>query len=206
MDLVLFNWRLAFSRYAEFNGRSSRAEYWHFTAVQVVLYLATVLATLVVPIFIVGWLIFALGTLVPWLAASARRLRDTGRSPLLLLLLLIPFVGTLAILVLCAMESVGGAPAGQTPPKRTNCGKCGAKVGLAAQFCPSCGTSFGTRFCPQCGSKMDESESFCSSCGTATGVVPPPPASPASPASPGGPGAGRRRPVLPAVNPKNSRP
>jgi uncharacterized membrane protein YhaH (DUF805 family) len=77
-------------RYADFNGRSSRAEYWYwalayvlillaFAAVMGLSYLATRSPVVLV---LVGLLlvVFVLGTLIPTIAVAVRRLHDTNRS------------------------------------------------------------------------------------------------------------------------------
>lgn len=78
-----------FSKYAKFSGRSPRSEYWWFYLFYLVSYLA---ALIVVAIFtailgevgatigggiLVLWLLLLL---LPTLAATVRRLHDTGRS------------------------------------------------------------------------------------------------------------------------------
>ena len=116
---VFDNWKLALSQYARFEGRSNRAEYWHFVAVQIGLLAASVplivvfslIADALGMIVIVALWLFWLGTLVPYLAVSARRLRDAGLNPLLLLVHLAPLIGPIAIFVLCA-QPTGVVPAG----------------------------------------------------------------------------------------------
>jgi uncharacterized membrane protein YhaH (DUF805 family) len=125
---VFDNWKLALSQYAKFEGRSNRAEYWHFVAFQlgliaVPLYLAVVLAP-VAEVFsglvFIALTLFGLGTLVPYLAVSSRRLRDTGQNPLLLLVHLVPLIGPIAILALCA-QPTAVVPAGpSTQPSKSS--------------------------------------------------------------------------------------
>lgn len=68
--------KLFFSRYFDFSGRSSRSEFWYavalFAAVSFLIGLANAPDIL--------FSIWSLGTLVPLLAVSARRLHDTNRS------------------------------------------------------------------------------------------------------------------------------
>jgi len=87
-----------FSKYATFDGTASRSEYWWF-------FLFLVLAALVLGLASdVLAAIFNLATIIPSLAAGARRLHDTDRSGWWLLLLLIPFIGWIAVIVLLAQE------------------------------------------------------------------------------------------------------
>lgn len=68
-----------FEKYADFNGRARRSEYWWLW---LFLLICSALTTLVDDFFgtpLVGG-IFSLATLTPILAAGARRLHDTDRS------------------------------------------------------------------------------------------------------------------------------
>ena len=109
--------------YAKFSGRASRSEYWWvvaFLAVAeiVLLALAFALGTVTgreirgefqlgagaAPVF------FAMGALgvlsiLPWIALGVRRLHDADFSGLLYLIVLVPSVGTLALLVIAALPS-----------------------------------------------------------------------------------------------------
>ena len=90
--------RTVFSKYADFAGVAVRSEYWWF-------YLFTVIASILLS-FISDWLslIFSLATIVPTLAAGARRLHDTDRTGWLQLLWLIPIIGWIVLIVFLAQE------------------------------------------------------------------------------------------------------
>lgn len=84
------------SKYADFSGRATRSEYWWFV-------LAIVLGSIVTSL--IGdlvYAIFVLGTIVPSIAAAARRLHDTGRSGWLQLIVLIPLIGWLIVIYFLA--------------------------------------------------------------------------------------------------------
>ena len=83
--------RVCFIKYADFTGRASRPEFWWF-ALFIVLSAAALayLSETILNIFLVA-------TLLPLLAVSARRLRDSGNNPWSLFYLLIP-VGGIIIL------------------------------------------------------------------------------------------------------------
>ena len=86
-----------FSKYASFEGRASRSEFWWW-------FLFTFLASAaagMVSETLSG--LFSLGVLLPSLAVGARRLHDTDRSAWYLLLWLIPVVGWI-VLVARAMQ------------------------------------------------------------------------------------------------------
>jgi len=82
-----------FKKYATFDGRASRSEYWWF-------FLFTFLvsmATGIVSETLSG--LFSLAVLLPSLAVGARRLHDTDRSGWFLLLWIIPIVGWIVLLI-----------------------------------------------------------------------------------------------------------
>lgn len=87
-----------FSKYATFDGRASRSEYWWW-------FLFTCLASAaagMVSETLSG--LFSLGVLLPSLAVGARRLHDTDRSGWFLLLWLIPLVGWIVLIVWAIQE------------------------------------------------------------------------------------------------------
>jgi uncharacterized membrane protein YhaH (DUF805 family) len=93
--------RVCFSKYADFTGRASRSEYWWFM-------LFIVLASAALSMFSdVLSALFALGTLVPSVAAATRRLRDTNRSGWWQLICLVPVVGVVVLIVFLAQEGKG---------------------------------------------------------------------------------------------------
>ncbi|WP_415854619.1 DUF805 domain-containing protein [Sinomonas sp. G460-2] len=111
-----------FAKYAVFHGRASRAEYWWVAlACTVVGFVLEVLPFVLdgasrgsagAGFAIVGYAYLALflGTIVPSLSVTARRLHDANLSGWLMLLLLIPLVGGIAVLVLMLLSP---NPAGQ---------------------------------------------------------------------------------------------
>jgi uncharacterized membrane protein YhaH (DUF805 family) len=88
-----------FKKYADFDGRASRSEYWYS-------FLFRALVGLIFIIPILGWVIgilFALACIIPGIAINARRLHDTGLSGWLQLIVLVPVLGGIALIVLMAM-------------------------------------------------------------------------------------------------------
>ena len=88
-----------FSKYADFNGRAARSEYWWFCLFCILGSIATGIVSETVN------LLFSLGTLLPSLAVGARRLHDTNRSGWFLLLWLIPIIGWIIMIVWAAQEA-----------------------------------------------------------------------------------------------------
>ena len=103
-------------KYADFNGRASRSEFWWFYAfylgIILAVYLLMAIATVNDPyadsplsvVLAILLLVFILGSFVPLIAVGTRRLHDTGKSGALLLLSIIPTFGAIILLVLCALE------------------------------------------------------------------------------------------------------
>ena len=96
-------------KYAVFEGRARRKEYWYFTLFNAIFMALSLLISLVLFdfTFILVW-IYILATMIPGLAVSVRRLHDTGRSGWLYLLFLIPLVGTILWLVFMAEDGTPG--------------------------------------------------------------------------------------------------
>lgn len=102
--------QICFSKYADFNGRAKRPEYWWFVLFTILVSLALSMVSDIVS----G--IFSLAVLAPSLAAAARRLHDTGRSGWWQLIVLLPVIGLIVLIVFLAQE--GSAEAnqfGETP-------------------------------------------------------------------------------------------
>ncbi len=118
--------RRAFRKYATFSGRASRGEYWWFVVFVflglIVLGLLSALIGVATspgpvtadgsrPIGPAGAVLLGLtglcylATIVPSLSVSVRRLHDAGYSGWMVLLNLIPYVGGLVVIVLCALPT-----------------------------------------------------------------------------------------------------
>jgi uncharacterized membrane protein YhaH (DUF805 family) len=113
---------LPLRRYAEFDGRSRRMEFWMFNlfvyiiaiGVMVVFGLTyamglseTEMMTIMTPVFILYGL-FCLAILVPGLAVTVRRLHDIDRSGWAILFGLIPLVGGIILLVFYCTPGTAG--------------------------------------------------------------------------------------------------
>jgi uncharacterized membrane protein YhaH (DUF805 family) len=89
----------AFKKYADFEGRDNRPQYWYFYLVNLIVYIVlgfintAILASL-----------YALVVLIPSIAIGIRRLHDIGKSGWWLLISLIPIVGWIWIIVLLATK------------------------------------------------------------------------------------------------------
>lgn len=95
-------------KYATFSGRATRSEYWYVVLFGYLLALLIVLLGMMVdsPELIIGLSsVLSLILLVPGLAVCIRRLHDTGRSGWWYLLVLIPYIGAIALLVIFCLKS-----------------------------------------------------------------------------------------------------
>ena len=96
--------RVCFTKYADFTGKAGRSEYWWFFLFIILVSLAASMVS-----NILGAL-FSLGTLLPSIAAAARRLHDTNRSGWWQLICIVPVVGIIVLIVFLAQE--GRPPVG----------------------------------------------------------------------------------------------
>ena len=109
--------RSVLNKYADFNGRARRSEYWYWTLAVILGYL--VIAILSAVLGKLGTILLVLAVLavvLPGLAVAVRRLHDTGRSGWWLLLGIVPF-GGIVILVFECMDSTPGDNAYGPSPK-----------------------------------------------------------------------------------------
>ena len=98
------------ANYANFSGRSGRAEYWWFALTNLILSVAFYFTTLAL-IPMLSWfsltplILHAMVIIIPYLAVTVRRLHDTNRSAWWLLLWLIPYIGAIVLLILMALKT-----------------------------------------------------------------------------------------------------
>lgn len=101
-------------KYASFEGRARRKEYWSFTLFFALIWLGLMVVDAATGSFDehlgVGILsaLWAVGCMVPSLAAGVRRLHDTGRTGWWMLVSVIPLIGPIVLLVFCALDGQPG--------------------------------------------------------------------------------------------------
>lgn len=126
-----------FKNYAKFNGRSRRSEYWYaYLANMLIIIIAffcfvpaildinnygepTTLSGILMGISVLFIVIYSFVLIVPLLSLSVRRLHDTGKSGWYLLLGLIPYVGSIIIIVFMAQDTQKGLNQYGPDPKST---------------------------------------------------------------------------------------
>lgn len=104
------------NKYAQFNGRADRAEFWQFILVYLLISIAlSVLMSLfgkvmfLSMIFIILNFIVMLALLIPSLAVGVRRLHDIGKAGGWIFINLIPIIGFIWFVILTIKESEPGS-------------------------------------------------------------------------------------------------
>ena len=115
------------NKFADFNGRARRKEYWMWTLYcTIILLISMALDNLFGLTFELlgqdlgyGWLylIFGIIQFIPGLAVVVRRLHDVGKSGWYYLIILIPLIGFIWILVLLCTDGVKEENKWGTNPK-----------------------------------------------------------------------------------------
>ena len=117
-------WR-GFKKYARFDGRASRSEYWWWTLFTTVMFFGLGVPAYVIGVqtspdggetpglpavpLLIALMLFLFAVVVPTIAVTVRRLHDAGQSGWLFLLTLIPWLGGLILLVFALLPP---SPAG----------------------------------------------------------------------------------------------
>lgn len=110
---------MPFKRYADFNGRSRRMEYWMFSLfiLIIVFVLALIAGVLggfsgggdgISAIILVPAVLFVLATIIPSIAVTVRRFHDQDKSGWFYLLSFIPYLGGIIVFVFMCLEGTSG--------------------------------------------------------------------------------------------------
>lgn len=106
-------------RYADFDGRAGRPEFWWFQLINLAIYVLILVAVSAAVPFATAELVaslYSLAVFLPGLGVDIRRLHDTNRSGWWILLGLIPLIGGIALLVLFAISGTPGPNRYGAPP------------------------------------------------------------------------------------------
>ncbi len=163
-------------KYAVFNGRAQRKEFWYFVLFDgliqlILLYLIgefSILGQFYAPLWLANWppwayvlastilsglvlyfWIYVLAVMVPRIAVAVRRMHDVGKSGWYLFIVLIPIYGVIRLLILLASDSKHGENTHsrvETSPKADD-------------------KKSGSGYCTKCGKKIDAGSKFCTGCG-----------------------------------------
>lgn len=117
------------NRYAKFDGRATRSEYWYFILFNFIISFIAVLLDRVVINPMLGatpeqaqqggflQIIIALALLIPSIALGVRRLHDIGKSGWWILVGLIPIIGFIVLIYFYVQDSQAGNNIYGTNPK-----------------------------------------------------------------------------------------
>src|SRR5687767_8368297 len=97
-------------KYADFQGRARRSEYWLFYLFVMLLYIPVMLLSggdPQSPVFLI-FCVVMLGLLIPSIAVGVRRLHDTNRSGWWILIGLIPLIGILVLIIFYVLPGTPG--------------------------------------------------------------------------------------------------
>ncbi len=94
-------------KFADFNGRARRSEFWYFTLFNTIVAVVLNLIDGVTGMPILGG-IYSLAALIPGIAVGVRRLHDTGKSGWWYLIAF-TIIGIIPLIVFWAMDSTSGS-------------------------------------------------------------------------------------------------
>ena len=108
--------KVVFDNYANFSGRASRSEYWYFMLCNFLIIIALLICFGISValfggfgmLFIVVYVIYAFGILLPNIGVLVRRLHDVNKSGWFYFVALIPLVGGIWLLVMLFTEGDHG--------------------------------------------------------------------------------------------------
>ncbi|WP_411341562.1 DUF805 domain-containing protein [Sphingopyxis sp. J-6] len=111
---------MPFKRYADFNGRSQRMEYWMFTLFVTIIAFALVIVAGILGgfsdsgetglsmIVIIPLILLVLATIIPSIAVTVRRFHDQDKSGWFYLLGFIPYVGGIIVFIFMCIDGTPG--------------------------------------------------------------------------------------------------
>ncbi len=103
------NWYLeVLKKYAVFEGRSRRKEYWMFFLFNFIISFVLGFVEGLVGGPGILYLIYALAVFIPGLAVTVRRLHDIGKSGWWILIGIVPLIGAIVLLIFAVMDSQPG--------------------------------------------------------------------------------------------------
>lgn len=113
-------WYLAvLKKYAVFEGRARRKEYWMFILFNAIFTSILGLIDKISGVEFLG-IIYGLALIVPGIAVNVRRLHDIGRTGWWVLIALVPFIGWAVLIIFAATEGVKGSNEYGSDPKESD--------------------------------------------------------------------------------------
>ena len=102
------------NNYAQFDGRSGRAEFWWWALAYFIGAIVVGLIAGIINLSFLSW-IYTLALIVPSVAVSIRRFHDIGKEAWWTILLFIPIVGLIVALIFLTKPSDGPNQYGEGP-------------------------------------------------------------------------------------------
>lgn len=104
------NWYLkVLKQYADFSGRARRKEYWIFALFNLIFVYLSIILFKIFQFeglsYVLINVVYFLAIIIPSIAVVVRRLHDVGKSGWMILISLIPIIGTIWLLVLMVTDS-----------------------------------------------------------------------------------------------------
>lgn len=118
---MIENYKRCLSMYATFEGRSRRRDFWLFVLMCFLISAAAAMVEAALLGLLGGALVGLINLfhLVPWLAASVRRLHDINKTGWWMLLMAIPLLGHLVLLIMQCIPGDKGPNQYGPDPKAT---------------------------------------------------------------------------------------
>ena len=113
---IFKSYALFWKNYTNFSGRTRRSDYWQFVLVNFIIALPLGLLSLIPYVGSLFMGIYMLATIIPNLAIQIRRLHDIGKDWYYIFFMLIPFAGSIILLVwYCQDSQIGANKYGENP-------------------------------------------------------------------------------------------
>lgn len=117
MDTIIENFKdIIINKYAQFNGRANKTEFWQYVLVYFLISIALSLlmsifggVKILRVLFMILNVIVMLALIIPSLAVSVRRMHDIGKAGGWILINLIPLIGLIWFILLAIKDSEPGA-------------------------------------------------------------------------------------------------
>lgn len=107
-----FFWNVVMQHYADFKESMSRKAYWMYALLYMILVLliSTGLMLCNATLGSIAYVVLCLGLMLPTLSAAIRRLHDIGKSGWMILVALIPLIGSIWLLILLCKKGKNKSP------------------------------------------------------------------------------------------------
>jgi len=121
------NWYFqVWRKFADFDGRATRAEYWSFALINLLVTFLLRVVDVMIGYYDVesgtGAIsgLYTIAVIIPGLAVGARRLHDIGRSGWWQLIALIPIIGIIALFIMFMIDSKEDNEYGSNPKQQVD--------------------------------------------------------------------------------------